>query len=216
MENQYTVRDELFHVLSGTRPVRHGGIVQAIACHLENGSGPGGLVADTKLFRSAEEAALIAWIHEHRLMVEGVRLDDFVSSGAEQRVFLRDDRHVVKLNDAIFYKCWRDYLLNLLIHNVLFPDTAYELVGFTQENQRLYAMVQQPFVAADVPTDLELVRRFMQSNGFERVRNNDYYHPDWGVILEDLHDENVLTRNGVLYFIDTVFFTTDVFWRMNG
>lgn len=33
------------------------------------------------------------------------------------------------------------------------------------------------------------------------------------LILEDLHDENVLTRNGVLYFIDTVFFLTDQFWN---
>ena len=29
-----------------------------------------------------------------------------------------------------------------------------------------------------------------------------------GIILEDLHDENVLTRNGLLYFIDTVFYLT--------
>ena len=35
---------------------------------------------------------------------------------------------------------------------------------------------------------------------------------EWGIILEDLHDENVLTRNEVLYFIDTVFYVTDAFW----
>jgi len=34
-----------------------------------------------------------------------------------------------------------------------------------------------------------------------------------GVILEDLHDENVLTQNGMLYFIDTVFYLTDDFWK---
>ena len=27
-----------------------------------------------------------------------------------------------------------------------------------------------------------------------------------GIILEDLHDENVLTRNEILYFVDTVFY----------
>ena len=32
-------------------------------------------------------------------------------------------------------------------------------------------------------------------------------------ILEDLHDENVLTRNNVLYFIDTVFYLTEEFWK---
>jgi hypothetical protein len=32
------------------------------------------------------------------------------------------------------------------------------------------------------------------------------------LILEDLHDENVLTKDGLLYFIDTVFYLTDEFW----
>ena len=34
-----------------------------------------------------------------------------------------------------------------------------------------------------------------------------------GIILEDLHDENVLTQNGILYFIDTVFYINpEIFW----
>ncbi|MCK6611138.1 MAG: hypothetical protein L6Q78_08860 [Bacteroidia bacterium] len=43
-------------------------------------------------------------------------------------------------------------------------------------------------------------------------RNNDYVNPDLGIILEDLHDENVLTKNDMLYFIDSVFYTTKEFW----
>jgi hypothetical protein len=70
----------------------------------------------------------------------------------------------------------------------------------------LYAVVEQPFVKATEKTDLDEVKRFMLNNGFENTRNNDYFNPDLGVILEDLHDENVLTQNGVLCFIDTVFY----------
>lgn len=45
-------------------------------------------------------------------------------------------------------------------------------------------------------------------------KNHDYYHPELGIILEDLHDENVLTQNGILYFIDTVFYIKpEVFWK---
>jgi hypothetical protein len=47
----------------------------------------------------------------------------------------------------------------------------------------------------------------MIANGFENTRNHDYFHPDLGIILEDLHDENVLTQDGILYFIDTVFYS---------
>ncbi|MBK7212413.1 MAG: hypothetical protein IPH88_03740 [Bacteroidales bacterium] len=32
------------------------------------------------------------------------------------------------------------------------------------------------------------------------------------MIIEDLHDESVLTKDGLLYFIDTVFYLTDAFW----
>ena len=68
------------------------------------------------------------------------------------------------------------------------------------------AVVEQAFVKATEPTDLRHVEQFMLANGFVRIRNNDYLNPGLGIILEDLHDENVLTSNGVLYFIDTVFY----------
>ena len=67
-------------------------------------------------------------------------------------------------------------------------------------------MVSQPFVKATEKTDLELVKEFMANNGFLNIRNHDYKNTELGIILEDLHDENVLTQNDVLYFIDTVFY----------
>ena len=46
----------------------------------------------------------------------------------------------------------------------------------------------------------------MEANGFRIKKNNDYYHFETGLILEDLHEGNVLTQNGILYFVDTVFY----------
>lgn len=77
----------------------------------------------------------------------------------------------------------------------------------------LYALVEQAFVEMTEKTDLMNVKNFMIQNGFENNRNHDYYHPELGIILEDLHDENVLTRNGILYFIDTVFYLTEEFYN---
>lgn len=77
----------------------------------------------------------------------------------------------------------------------------------------MYVVVQQNFVLTDTITDLNKVREFLEENGFINKRNNDYYNEDLGVILEDLHDENVLTQNGILFFIDTVFYLTDNFWK---
>jgi len=50
------------------------------------------------------------------------------------------------LNDAIYYASWVDYFHNLLLSNLFFPDTAYQLLGFYQEAAVLYAVVEQPFV----------------------------------------------------------------------
>ena len=55
----------------------------------------------------------------------------------------------------------------------------------------------------------------MESNGFHNIRNNDYKNNELGIIIEDLHDENVLTNHGVLYFIDTVFYLTSYFWNVS-
>jgi len=51
----------------------------------------------------------------------------------------------------------------------------------------------------------------IEENGFVLKRNNDYQSIKLGVILEDLHEENVLTQDGVLFFVDTVFYLMDGF-----
>ena len=48
----------------------------------------------------------------------------------------------------------------------------------------------------------------------KNTKNNDYFNPKLGIILEDLHDENVLTKSDILYFIDTVFYIEpNIFWK---
>jgi hypothetical protein len=142
-----------------------------------------------------------------------INFDKFISQGAEQRVYVQDDRKVLKLNDSIYYLFWEDYLKNLLLNNYFFPETAYQLIGFYKSPENiLYALVEQAYIKATEPTTLENVKEFLLNNGFDCTKNNDYYNEDLGLILEDLHDENVLTANGILYFIDTVFYIKDGFF----
>jgi hypothetical protein len=47
-------------------------------------------------------------------------------------------------------------------------------------------------------------------NGFENTRRQDYFNQDIGLILEDMHDENVILKDDTLFFIDTVFYTVTV------
>lgn len=100
-----------------------------------------------------------------------------------------------------------------MLNNYFFPDTAYELKGFYLDKEDMYAVVRQVFVKADSITNLNSVKEFLVNNGFQNTKNFDYYHPELGVILEDLHDENVITNQNILYFIDTVFYIVpEVFW----
>lgn len=74
-------------------------------------------------------------------------------------------------------------------------------------------MVKQEFIIATEPTHLEDVKEFLVFNGFTNTRNNDYLNREIGLIFEDLHDENVLSRNSILFFIDTVFYLLDSFYE---
>jgi len=199
------MNDEIQRIISGESEVRYGAAIQTAIGYLRGSKKSGALDKADKRFKREETEELKRYIEARRLWVEGIDLNSYVSEGAEQKVYLKDSRSVIKLNDAIYYLSWVDYFVSLLLNNYFFPDTAYKLLGFF-EHEALYAVVEQSFISATEQTDLKHIEQFMLSNGFQKSRNYDYFNPELGIILEDLHDENVLTRNGVLYFIDTVFY----------
>lgn len=200
------MKDEIKHIISGTSKNCTGTIIQTIASFLRRSETSSGLVKEDKYFKKEETKNLIDFIAENNLWYPNINLENYISEGAEQKVYIKSDESVLKLNDAIYYLSWLDYFQNLLLHNYFFPDTSYKLLGFYTMDKNLYAVVEQPFVKATDKTDLDKVKAFLDNNGFINIRNNDYQNNYLGIILEDLHDENVLTQNGVLYFIDTVFY----------
>ena len=210
MQNQ--LKNEIRAIISGKSQVRYGTAIQAAAGYLGNGAPTSPKSQVSKQVREQETQKLVNYITDNNLWLDNIDFSNYVSEGAEQRVFFKGTDRVIKLNDAIYYGYWKEYFHNLLLHNFFFSDTAYELLGFTKEDDSLFAVVQQDFVSITETTDLNRIKAFLSSNGFSNTRNNDYFNPDLGIILEDLHDENVLTRNSILYFIDTVFYLTDQFW----
>jgi len=56
---------------------------------------------------------------------------EYLTRGGESKVYLASDRlNVIKANDAIYYATWTEYFNSLVLHNLLFPNTAYSLLGF--------------------------------------------------------------------------------------
>jgi len=130
----------------------------------------------------------------------------YLTEGGESKVFLSEDaRSVIKVNDAGYYATWTEYFNSLLLHNLIFDNTAYSLLGFVEVDEKLFAVIQQPFVEGD-QASLDHIEGFLNFNGFEKTRRQDYYNGEFGLALEDMHDENVLAKGEVLFFIDTVFY----------
>ncbi len=104
---------ELHNVISGKSKVRFGATIQAATSYLNNGTNPSPETQDTKQIRKQETKKLEKFILERNLWKNDIDFSQYVSEGAEQRVFLKDMNHVLKLNDAIYYTSWKDYFYNL-------------------------------------------------------------------------------------------------------
>lgn len=207
------MKHELQNIISGKSQVEFGATIQAVTHYLRESKSASEMAQGSIDFKKQEEGFLVQFANQNSIWYPKIDVKQFVSNGAEQLVYLKDSRKVLKLNDSIYYSSWEDYFNNLLINNYFFPDTAYRLLGFYRTHTTFYAVVEQNFVLATEKTNLEHVKLFLENAGFINKKNNDYYHPEWGIILEDLHDENVLTQNGILKFIDTVFYLTEQFYK---
>jgi len=164
--------------------------------------------------RVKEEQAtfLEQYSKQHNLLVDNPETGRQIASGGEARIYFSEDkRSVLKANDCGYYATWLEFFDSLLLHNIIFSNTAYELLGFTvmpnQVNEMaLHAAVKQPYIISDRLVELQEIKLFLEYNGFQNTRRNDYIHPSLGLILEDMHDENVLVQKDTLFFIDTVFY----------
>jgi hypothetical protein len=211
--NLQQTKNELQNIISGKSSSSYDAVIQTVTNYLRSGQRTSPMAEEKHQYKKEETKKLELFAERNNLILNYIDEADFISSGAEQKVYIKDGKSVIKLNDCIYYASWEDYFYNLLLNNYFFADTAYKLIGFYKSEKEFYAVVEQQFIKSDEITDLNKVQLFLQNNGFKNTKNNDYYHPQLGIILEDLHDENVLTCNSLLYFIDTVFYIdSEIFW----
>lgn len=192
-------KNEINDIISGTREVKFGQSIQSAIRLLRKNEATSGVVKRTK--REEQEK-----FNRHKKIISIPDYPKIGDGGIEHLVYRLDGKFLIKTNNGIFYKLWEDYLINLLIHNYLFPATAYELIGFTEEKGEFKSVVKQRFVEATEPNDMNFVREWFTNNGFMATREGDYFNPELGITIEDIHDQNVITENGIVYLIDTVMF----------
>ena len=209
------IKDGLQDIIFGDEQIGPGSQLKKAQTFLSRYAKASMSIEKQQRFKNHETAALISFaIAENLFYQYNISENDFISEGSEQKVYRFDDACVLKANRSIFYESWLDYFNSLLIHNFFFPATAYNFLGFQIIDGELNALVKQEFIISNASPDFEVVKEFLEFNGFRHKRNNDYFDPELGLILEDLHDENVLFYNGLLYFIDTVFYLTPTFYKL--
>ena len=207
-------KDELRNIIQGNGQTGNEGLIKKTQVYLGGNEIPSFQNSKIQHLKSEEERCLISYIKANNLFYdETIRQENYIGEGAEQKVYKLNEEFLIKLNDTIFYEFWRDYFNSLLIHNYFFKSTQYELLGFKIIEEKLFSIVKQKFIASTEAVDLSLIKKFLEYNEFSNIRNNDYQNKKLGLIFEDLHDENVISQNGILFFIDTIFYLTDKFYK---
>jgi hypothetical protein len=207
-------KNELQSIISGTGKIAKGDLIQAVSNYSGRSKATDRATEETERIKEQEEGQILKYAGLHKLFIPNIDKEWYLGEGAEQKVYLDEDgEHVIKFNESLFYATWIDYFNSLLLHNFFFPSTSYELIGFNYEAKRLCAVVRQPYVRITEVTNEKSIREFMIRNGFINKKNNDYINKSLGIILEDLHDGNVLTSHNSLFFIDTVFYLTEEFYN---
>ncbi len=116
------------------------------------------------------------------------------------------------MNDGAYHGNWLEFFDRIAIHNTLFPETGYILTGFTQRigfygEPKLAAIIERLYFETERGASFDEVKANMALMGFEHLRRDDYYNPETGVIIEDLHDENVfISKRQNLIYIDPAIF----------
>lgn len=88
--------------------------------------------------------------------------DRYLTRGGEAKVYLdSDNKSVIKLNDTIYYATWLEFFNSILLHNLIFTNTAYTFIGFAKQDNVLYAVLKQPFIISDALVELEDIDKFL-------------------------------------------------------
>ena len=128
-------------------------------------------------------------------------------SGNENDTYLdRENDAVYKMNNLVNSKNLPELFKRIDLHNELFPQTKYELVGFTGfgNGGAIYPIYKQEYIDNAEFATPEEIGNYMQALGFNKTGEAEYLNGD--VTISDLRPRNVLKdTEGDVYVIDADF-----------
>lgn len=128
-------------------------------------------------------------------------------SGNENDTYLdRENAAVYKMNNLVNSKNLPELFKRIDLHNELFPQTKYELVGFTGfgNGGTIYPIYKQEYIDNAEFATPEEIGAYMQDLGFNKTGEAEYSNGD--ITISDLRPRNVLKdTEGDIYVIDADF-----------
>lgn len=126
-----------------------------------------------------------------------------IPSGVENDVYLSEDGNAVyKVNNLMLSHSVLDLLDRLIIHNSIFPQTRYDLYGFTGlSGNSIYPILIQDYIKDVTFSTPDEIKSYMISLGFQEKSESCFTNGD--IEVSDLYPRNVLKdSNGDLYVVD--------------
>ncbi|MDE6578002.1 MAG: hypothetical protein K2J82_11150 [Muribaculaceae bacterium] len=165
-------------------------------------------IAGTTSCKGVQIHGLKKWAIENQVWISDIsKLGEFSDRGSENEVYMDAVHQVVnKLNNFRYADDnLEPFFQRINIHNKLFPDCAYILKGFA-ENQdgKTCAVLEQPFIRADREASIEEIAGALALMGFIPMCDGEFF-TNGEVDIFDALPNNVLHGiDGNLYFIDTI------------
>ena len=91
------------------------------------------------IIKEEQERFLENYCNSNNLWVTDLPGEDrYLARGGEARVYLHvDNKNVIKLNDTVYYATWLEFLNSILLHNLIFENTAYNFRGICENPWRI-------------------------------------------------------------------------------
>ncbi|MBS9774879.1 MAG: RNB domain-containing ribonuclease [Tenacibaculum sp.] len=128
-----------------------------------------------------------------------------IKGGHENTNYLDvEDKKVYKVNNLLNNSGSINKTIdNAQLHNIIFPNTKLELVGFTGfDGRSVFPIFKQQYIPNATEASPSDIKVYMESLGFKQTTSESYVNDDF--LVFDLYPRNVLKDNdGDIYVIDS-------------
>ena len=168
-------------------------------------------LAGTTSCKGVQIARLKDWAILHGCWIEKDTLGTYSDRGSENEVYASSDsRFVYKLNDFRYSDDnLSPFFERISVHNELFPDCEYILIGFAENRDgKTCAVLRQPFILSQREATQAEIDEEMKRLGFHKEQDDGYFTNSNYDIFDAVPNNVLKGEDGHLYFIDTIIFKT--------